>query len=206
LRSRQVAESFLTGRGYPEKLKALVLECIELHHTGGSDRSLKSILLRDTDALDFLGIVEILRDFSKNPRDLQKAYEETKRRWDLARVLAEMGRSIFALGNNSGAESIWCESLRLSIETQATLVGLEALVGIASLQAKRGNIEEALEFLLIVLDHPASLQGTRNRASQLRAQLETQLTSQEIENVHRRSGAKTFDLIAEDILRQTGNA
>lgn len=80
LRSRQVAESFLSERGCPDELKTLVLECIELHHTAGSDRSLESILLRDADALDFLGVVGILRDFSKNPRDLRKAYEETKRR------------------------------------------------------------------------------------------------------------------------------
>ncbi|HSD84505.1 MAG TPA: HD domain-containing protein [Anaerolineae bacterium] len=80
LRSRQVAEAFLKDRGCPDELKALVLECIELHHAGGSDRSLESILLRDADALDFLGVVGVLRDFSKNPRDLRQAYEETKRR------------------------------------------------------------------------------------------------------------------------------
>jgi hypothetical protein len=53
---------------------------IEFHHTGCSDRSIESILLRDADALDFLGVVGVLRDFSKNPRDLRTAYEETKRR------------------------------------------------------------------------------------------------------------------------------
>jgi len=58
------------------------LECIELHHTGGSDRSLESILLRDADALDFLGVVGVLRNFSINPKDLRKAFEETKRRRD----------------------------------------------------------------------------------------------------------------------------
>jgi uncharacterized protein len=82
VRSRQVAETFLTDRGFPEEMKALVLECIELHHKGGSDRSLESILLRDADALDFLGVVGVLRDFSKNPKELRKAYEQTKRRRD----------------------------------------------------------------------------------------------------------------------------
>jgi len=80
LRSRQVTETFLTERDCPQELKALVLECIELHHTGGSERSLESILLRDADALDFLGTVGILRDFSKNPRDLRKAYSVTRQR------------------------------------------------------------------------------------------------------------------------------
>jgi len=90
LRSRQVAEDFLTERNCQESLKALVLECIELHHVGGNlrsgglqpgdNRSLESILLRDADILDFLGPVGVLRDFSKNSRDLRKAYTITKQR------------------------------------------------------------------------------------------------------------------------------
>lgn len=80
LRSRQVAETFLVEKEYPEDLVALVLECIEFHHSGDPQRSLESILLSDSDALDFLGVVGVLRDFSKNPRDLRRAYEVTRKR------------------------------------------------------------------------------------------------------------------------------
>jgi predicted ATPase/transcriptional regulator with XRE-family HTH domain len=127
-------------------------------------------------------------------------------RWDVARVLAEMGRSAFALGMDSEAERIWLESLRISLETKGNLVGLEAIVGIASLQAKRGNIEDAFEALLIVLNHPASIQETKNRAAQLRAQLPVHLTPEELEIVQRRAEKKTFTSIAEELLRQSGSA
>jgi len=60
----------------------LVLECIAKHHTAGSDMSLEAMLLRDADVLDFLGVVGILRDVSKNPRDLRKAYEAIRKRRD----------------------------------------------------------------------------------------------------------------------------
>jgi uncharacterized protein len=80
LRSKQVAEPFLAERGVADDLLALVLECIEQHHSGDPGRSLESILLSDADALDFLGVVGVLRDFSKNPRDLRKGYEATRRR------------------------------------------------------------------------------------------------------------------------------
>jgi uncharacterized protein len=93
VRSTQVAASFLTDRGYPDKLKALVLECIELHHAAGSDQSLESILLRDADALDFLGVVGVLRDFSKNSKDLRKAYELTKQRRDTLPSLLSLDKS-----------------------------------------------------------------------------------------------------------------
>jgi hypothetical protein len=42
--------------------------------------SIEAILLRDADVLDFLGVVGILRDFSKNPKELRKGYETTKKR------------------------------------------------------------------------------------------------------------------------------
>ena len=77
-----MAESFLSERNCPEDLKSLILECIELHHTGGSERSLESILLRDADILDFLGVMGIMRDVSKNPRNLRKAYRDVQRRRD----------------------------------------------------------------------------------------------------------------------------
>ena len=80
LRSKQVAETFLVARDLPEEFKARVLECIEFHHSGNPDRSIESILLSDADALDFLGVVGVLRDFAKNPKDMKKAFESTKKR------------------------------------------------------------------------------------------------------------------------------
>jgi hypothetical protein len=51
-----------------------------VHHSPSPDRSMEAILLCDADALDFLGVVGVLRDFSKNTKDLRKAYEITKKR------------------------------------------------------------------------------------------------------------------------------
>ena len=128
-------------------------------------------------------------------------FTEVGARQDVARVLAEMSRSIFVLGNDAEAERGWCEALHVTMETQGTFVALEALVGIATLRAKQGNIDQALELLLIVLNHPASLQETKNRASDLRAGLEAQLTPTQIEAVQAHAGEKTFDAVVEELLR-----
>jgi tetratricopeptide (TPR) repeat protein len=127
-------------------------------------------------------------------------FNELGARWDVARALAEMARSMFALGDDAEAERLWNESLRMSIDAQATLCGLEAMIGIAGLQAKRGKIEAGLELLLVVLDHPASAQETRNRASQLQSELIVHLTPEEIGAVQMRAEAKTLASITEDIL------
>ena len=80
VRSRQVAETFLVEKGYPGELLIPTLECIEYHHSGDPGRRIEAILLSDADALDFLGVVGVLRDFSKVPKDLRKAYDVVQSR------------------------------------------------------------------------------------------------------------------------------
>jgi tetratricopeptide (TPR) repeat protein len=120
--------------------------------------------------------------------------------WWVARVLADMSWSIFALGNDIDAERIWRESLRIAAETHGHPVALEALVGLASLHAKRGAMVDALDLLLIVLNHPASLQETKDRAARLRTDLEAQLTPQQVTSARERAQAKTLDAAIDEAL------
>jgi hypothetical protein len=60
----------------------------------------------------------------------------------------------------------------------------------------------ALELLLVVLNHPASFQKTKNRASDLRAELEAQLTSRQVEAVRERAQTKTLETVVEEVLKQ----
>jgi tetratricopeptide (TPR) repeat protein len=121
--------------------------------------------------------------------------------WFVARVLAEMGISILALGNEAEAGRVWREALRIATEIHATPVALEALAGFASLRAKQGDREHALGLLLVVLNHPASLQITKNRASALRADLEAQLTPTQVEAIQAHAADKTFEAVVEDLLK-----
>lgn len=80
LRSRQVAETFLAERNYPPEEVQLILDCIEFHHADNPARCLEVQLLSDADALDFLGVVGVLRDFSKNAKDLRQAFDISRKR------------------------------------------------------------------------------------------------------------------------------
>jgi hypothetical protein len=75
-----VAEPFLTERNYPPDEAKLILDCIEFHHADNSARCLEVQLLSDADALDFLGVVGVLRDVSKNAKDLRQAYDISRKR------------------------------------------------------------------------------------------------------------------------------
>lgn len=80
VRSKQVAGEFLAKEECDAGFIDRVLECIELHHSGTPDKSVEAKLLSDADAIDYLGVVGVLRDFSKKPRDLRKAYETVQAR------------------------------------------------------------------------------------------------------------------------------
>jgi predicted ATPase/DNA-binding XRE family transcriptional regulator len=123
-------------------------------------------------------------------------------RQDEARVLAEMGRSLFVLGDEAGAGHTWQEALRLASETGMAFITLEALVGLASLQARQGNTESALEWLLLVMGHPACLRETRDRATRLCHNLETQLAEQQLEAIRDRVQAKTFEAVVDEALEK----
>jgi HD superfamily phosphodiesterase len=80
VRSKKVAEKYLTESGYDQEKLNKVLECIELRHSPEKGDSIEAHLISDADALDFLGCVGILRMFSMKPRDLRAAYETAKKR------------------------------------------------------------------------------------------------------------------------------
>lgn len=121
-------------------------------------------------------------------------------RQDVARVLVEMGRSVFALDDSVEAERVWRAALRAVSESQGLFVALDALVGLASLEAKRGDLEQALEWLLRVLNHPVSVQATRRRAEILRAEVESHLTPQQIQAVQARVRKQSFDQAVSQVL------
>jgi tetratricopeptide (TPR) repeat protein len=120
--------------------------------------------------------------------------------WFVARVLTEKGGSLLALGNETESRGIWREALTIAIDIHGMPVALEALVGFASLEAKQGDTKRALELLLLVLEHPASLQVTKKRAIALQAELEAQLPPAYIETIRIHAQGKTFESVVNDLL------
>ncbi len=82
VRSSEVAGGLLAERGCAPDFIRAVQECIRTHHQGDPHRRIEAILLSDADALDFLGVVGILREFSRQPRDMRKAYDRVRARME----------------------------------------------------------------------------------------------------------------------------
>jgi tetratricopeptide (TPR) repeat protein len=130
-------------------------------------------------------------------------FTELGGRFYAAQGLAGMGWSLFALGNVIEAAGVWHESLRVATEIHGTPVALDALAGMASLRAKHGNPEEALELLLIALNHPAKTQETMDRAGSLAAELEAQMERRQVKAARARAEAMRFETVVEEVLDQT---
>jgi predicted ATPase len=120
--------------------------------------------------------------------------------WDIVQSLVYLGEATAAAGDSSEARQIYLDAFYLALEAQATSLALDALVGLAHLQARAGEAQQALELSMCVVSHSASTQEAKDRAQQLRTQLESQLTPQQVEAVQERAQAKTFDVLVTELL------
>jgi predicted ATPase/transcriptional regulator with XRE-family HTH domain len=126
--------------------------------------------------------------------------------WDIVQSLVYLGEATAAAGDSSEARRIFLEALHLATEAQATPLALDALVGLAQQQARAGEAQQALELSMCVLSHSASTQEAKDRAQQLRAQLKSQLTPQQVEAVQERAQTRTFALLVTELLNASPRA
>lgn len=86
LRSRQVAESLILPRlDLPETAVAVILESIEYHDYRDFRpvQSTEAVLLREADFLDFLGIIGLVREYGRGPKDVESACQVVLKRREL---------------------------------------------------------------------------------------------------------------------------
>jgi predicted ATPase len=129
------------------------------------------------------------------------AYKESGDTRNMARVLSHQGYNSLARGDDIDAQNSFIAVLRLVREGGFIPFALDALAGLASLHAKQDDRQHALELLLIVLNHPASLQETKDRADPLRAELETQLSPARVKAIQAHAREKTFEMVVEEFLK-----
>lgn len=89
----------------------------------------------------------------------------------------------------------------MALDFQAIPLALDALVGLAYLAAQAGQSEQAVELSICVSCHPASTQEAKERAEQLIAELEAQLTPEQLKAFQsQEAGVKTFDATVTKLL------
>ena len=98
----------------------------------------------------------------------------------MAQGLANLGHTLLALGDRAAARQCFQETLTVATEMQIMPVVLDGLTGMAALHAAEGRGQEAWGLLRQILKQPAANRETRDRAEQLCAVLEAELTPAQI--------------------------
>jgi predicted ATPase len=122
--------------------------------------------------------------------------------WDIARSLTYLGETAVAAGDVARADCIFRQALSTALEAHSTPLALDALIGLAELQARAGQAEQALEMALWVAHHPAAVAETKDRANQLHAELEGRLTPEQVEAIRLRQQTTPFETLANSILSE----
>ncbi len=118
----------------------------------------------------------------------------------LSRTLNHRGLNSLALGDPVGAENDFHAALNLAYEGGFTPATLNALMGLATLEAQQVASEETLELVLYILQHPSSAQETKNLAARLQMELATKLPQSEIESTQQRVTSKNLDEVVRTFL------
>ncbi len=125
---------------------------------------------------------------------------QTNDLFGLSDATMTLGFLEIAAGDLAAARSQFLKILQAQEQTKEIVFVLAAVIGMAALQAQAGDIESALVWTLAVLHHTALHWETRQRAEALRAELQAQLTAEQISRAQREAGAQSFDTILTHIL------
>ena len=137
------------------------------------------------------------RGYDANARRMLKEsikhFREAGDTWFHSHSLNLEGKIALSAGELAQAEKSFTEAGKVALEIQALPILLDALAGLATLDAERGQHERALEWVIHILQHPSSTQDTRNRSERLQTELEAQLPKQQIEAIKLRAQSITLE-------------
>jgi len=126
--------------------------------------------------------------------------KEIGNRRGTASSLSSLGRAKSALEQVSESKRCFCEALKGAMEIHAAPVAVDALVGIANLLRKKGEMEKALELLAFAIQEPSASKDTKERAERLRSQFICELPPQTVGTIQKRGKGRKLEEIAEEIL------
>jgi len=105
-------------------------------------------------------------------QDSLSTFAEIGDRLSVSGVQVWLGRVALTEGNLTAARHAFLAALSAAHDAQAHAPQTEALLGLAQIEAHTGQPATALAWLLPLLDHPAATRDTRERAQQLRADVQ----------------------------------
>ena len=154
-------------------------------------------------ALNYLGLLALAKGDLNSAESLLRQcaalFREDSDQLLHASSLAELGYILNERGADSEAWQVFQEALQTALASHALPVALYALAGLATLYAREGAIEKALQLAMYTRQHPASNHQTKKRAEKLYVELGSQLTPSQIEAVRSRVQSASLDAVVSSL-------
>ena len=111
-------------------------------------------------------------------------------------------QALLGLRRDEEARTAFADSLRVLLNSQTRPIGLDALVGMAHVKARAGQLEEALELLSLVKTHPSSYYESKEKARELWEELAAELPAELIAQAEARGQEMDLWQTAESLLSE----
>jgi predicted ATPase/DNA-binding SARP family transcriptional activator len=163
--------------GQPFPAQALAEEALPLAESTGDRLNLAR-------SWGLLGEVATALGAPKKARSLlvksMALWQEIGRITALTEMYGALGSVALSAGDLEEAETQFRAALTLSVRYERVLGMLSALTGLAAVLGRRGDAEAAAALLAVILCQPLGTAETRQWAEELRAELEGQLTPEQL--------------------------
>jgi predicted ATPase/transcriptional regulator with XRE-family HTH domain len=156
------------------------------------------------EALKWLGLISHKMGDTEHAEALLRQsiaeFREIGDRTLVADALVDLGALSGDIHTETDAKQYLLEALQTAIEAQTDHIALQALVEIAAIEMRTGNIDLALQLVTYCRHHSASRQEVSERADSLRAELGAKLTNHQIEAAEAQAHTMTLESLAQEIL------
>jgi predicted ATPase/transcriptional regulator with XRE-family HTH domain len=125
-------------------------------------------------------------------------FEEIEDLWSYSRVLTYLGHMALAVGDKEQARSVYTQAFRTAVNTHLYPNALDALAGLAAVKAGQEEFESALDLTFQILQHPSATQAARQRAEQLKREIEADKVFQSRNLPHDLFRVKSLDEILQE--------
>jgi predicted ATPase/transcriptional regulator with XRE-family HTH domain len=120
--------------------------------------------------------------------------------WDIALSLYYLGNTVILDGNFAEAKNFYLKALRISYDAHSFPIALDSILGLAQVYVQTGKAEFALELLHCILDHPATVQETKDRAIEVSNEARNMLTNIQAQTSEEKIQSQSFDELVSNIL------
>jgi len=116
--------------------------------------------------------------------------------------LNKLGDVALAMANCQEAKELYQQALKTAIDRQFLELSLDVLTGWATLLAREGDREGALELVALTLNHPGSSETTKDKARRLVGELQAELPPAVFAAAQERGQARDLDAAVAELLTE----